>query len=236
MNSSNHIKIDCGDSDALVWVKQDCTIDKKTLITVPSGYRVQVTCGSQKINPMIAPCNSANIMEVLGLGKKDFKSNDVYSFYYSITSGRALNFIWGTGSTARDREYEIDFSWGANGEYTISIEDPVRLFENIGKTNPLTTDHLEKIYIEVVSRITTVITQFIADKSVHCFDLNARKDEIQKTVTANLNQFREIPDTMGISIKAITVKEVSIPSDEERGRLSEVIKQRREKKDKKGGE
>ncbi|MCL1901287.1 MAG: helix-turn-helix domain-containing protein [Firmicutes bacterium] len=236
-----HIKLEYSlTKDVVVWFKADCTITKKTLISVPDGFKMQVVVadGSRRVGrgrPIAGPCIKESLAEKLSLSKAELSENVSYSFYYYVTNAQLLTFPWGAGAQSYDHEFEIAYKWGAYGTYTISIEDPIRLVEAVNRINPIKKADIDPVnpkdnilFSHVEEKAKDVIASFLADNKISVLNINARLKEISDAVTKEMSQDNNITSLMGVKFLFATVGNIGL-SESDAERVNRAIEEKKAK-------
>jgi len=233
----NHVKMECSTPNALVWVKENVIIDKRTTISVDDGFKVYVVRGGSSgyMGAPIGACKNANLFDVTGLTKKESKCSDTYSFYYYVSSNRHSDFSWGTQGSALEPLLNVPFKYGASGTYTISITSPRILFEALGRKSPVIAEDIEgprgkptKIFRHIQEKASVAITNFIKEQKLSAFDLDSKKTAVANAVLLELNKDTAIFDKMGISLLDISVPNLGLNEDEE-ANLKALLEQKKAK-------
>ena len=236
-----HIRIEYNPiKDVVVWFKQDCKINKKTLVSIPDGFKMQamVSDGHRTVGrgrPIAGPCIKENLAEKLSLSKSELNENDSYSFYFYVTSAQLLTFPWGTGAQGYDYEFEVAYKWGAHGTYTISIVDPMRLVEAVNRVNPVKKSDIDpvnpkdnKLFSHVEEKAKNAVASFLVDKKTTVLNVNARLQEISEAVTKAMSQDSAITSHMGVKFVFTTVGNVGL-SEADAERVKKAIEDKKAK-------
>lgn len=206
----------------LVWVKEGCSVDKNTRVTVPEGFRMRVCRNGDKIAHPIRPCNNEFLKDKLPLN--GMKKTDSYSFYYYISDEQLLTYKWGTGALAHDSERQMDYQWGAYGTFSVTVEDALKLFDAFNRCNPLTLENIdEKVKLllggNVKQEATRAITSMIADKRLTVLDLNRGLNEVGEQITGAMRAYGSVSQKIGIKFVSVCVENINIPNEEDINRV-----------------
>lgn len=215
-----HIVLDFNLKEILIYGANNIKIDKNTYLSVPEGFKAIVTLGGHRIGREIGPCNYVSLMEKMEFNKKDLNASENYSVYFVADRYKLLTFLWGTSAQEYDKEYEVDYKWGANGTYTVSIDDPIVLLKSIeGRPNPILKKHIDSfetdmLFSHVRMQVTNSISKFIKNENISVFSLNSKLNDVSGEIKKAFLDYDAITNKMGLKFIDIAVKEIGINEDE----------------------
>ncbi len=197
------------ENDALIQKSDVVSIDKHTMVTVPSSYKA-IAIIDEKPSFRIEPCVKKKIVENYG---KEYMGKQLQIAF--ILPKSIAQSAWGFGNiqvnNARLKEaYRI----GANGKFTVEITDYAQTIKSFPISNIITMEQIREKTISTIKTVgTPKLAEYFSNTSTSVFEISSVQLEFRDNLFDAL-QNESIFKTMGLKISSLTVDGFYVNEDD----------------------
>lgn len=139
-----------------------------------------------------------------------------------VNRNKNFTLAWGVGGIPyRDKKSRLETEIGLNGEYTIQLLQPGRLYAAFGKEEIAPKEIALKTRAKLTEMLKSELGKRLSGYSY--FDISSTQGEISKMIE---EAFKEVLFDFGVSLKSFALKEIYFPDEFKR-----KIKEWQEKED-----
>lgn len=153
-------------------------------ILVYEGKVIEVLTEERVYN--LTTDNHPFITTLSKLSKQFESEHKMYLYFYR--KAELYNQKWGTSAPVKylDSQYRFPVELGAHGNYSLKVADAASLLrEVIGSKTRFTASDIQQL---LTSRLTTIMTSYLAQSAYSCLQIDANLDKISTELQEKLNQ------------------------------------------------
>lgn len=162
-----------------------------------------------------------NLLKIRQLFESEHK---VHLYFYRKAD--VVNQSWGTPSPVKymDATYKLPVELGMYGNYSMRIEDPVKLFKDIiGAKDSYTTADAKSL---ILSRLPQILISYLAQSKIPYLDIDAQLNVISDALSVQLNtEFTNL----GLLLKDFKIQGTSFDKETQRriGKIADLTAESR---------
>lgn len=195
--------------DLIVQFSSTHKVDKTLTLTVPVQYRGLVYI-NEKLMFRVEPCNELNLVKEYG---KELIGDNI-KVAYVMTSNIPL-LPWGFGNIEINNEKKKEaYRMGANGKYSIEVEDYGRLINALPANKNISVDDIrEKVLSGIRSVGTPILNKMFAKSDISAFEANIYVNDFKKLFVDALASEKYFKD-LGVKVVSFTVDGIHINDED----------------------
>ncbi|HHT83154.1 MAG: hypothetical protein ACOYEC_01760 [Christensenellales bacterium] len=188
-------------NNAVVYFSEPVVVTKKTLISVPGGYKAYGYI-DEKLSVRIEPCINMNIYKEYG---KSMLGKTIRVAY--ILNKALPQMLWGVGNiNVNNERLKEAYRIGANGRYMVEIIDYVKLIAAFASVKQITDIMIREKTISIVKSVALpVIGEFFAHTNVSVFEISSLLDKVRERMLEALKK-EKMFGMLGLSLSELTVE------------------------------
>ena len=200
------------DKNELIQVAEPVVLSKKVKVTVPEGFNAAVTVNNDKDHLCrLDPCVELKLLERLG---KTYKGKQVKIVYYPESVG-TIRAGWGIGGLhVRNDKLLQDYTVGANGSFTVEIDNYKALMHEFPDKKSVTLDDVKgKISSSFNERAKKILADYFANDNVSVFEINTYIQDFSEKLKEAM-KYNEDFSKYGVKLDTVNVAGFYVPEED----------------------